>query len=275
MGRIIILPSNASMGLYPENTLSDYRTKLPFPLNLEGNYEAALMEIQYPRTYNNITVSQTHVTITILRETSKFRIKPGFYRTADQLVAALNSGIIHHIEKLARTYPKIKIYEAECQDRKQAMCEFVVNERMNKVFIHFKPRVRIHISNDMKDILGFNTNMLKPEKDAASHDQEIVTVEGQHQIDTYQSRYSIFVYCSIVTPQIVGDSFVPLLRAVPVEGEHGLIVTKTYIRPHYFPLKKNYIDEIEISLRDSVGEKIPFERGRVIVTLDIRKRADF
>ena len=275
MGRIIILPSNASMGLYPENTLSDYITKVPFPLNLERNYEAALMEIQYPRTYNNITFKETSVTLTILKESSKFRIKPGFYRTADQLVAALNSGIKHQVEVMAVIFPKIKKYEMECQDRKEELCEFVVNERMNKVFIHFKSRVRIHISNDMKGILGFHVNMLKPDKTASNHDQEVVSMEAQHQIDTYQSRYSLFVYCSIVAPQIVGDSFVPLLRAVPVEGEHGLIVTKTYIRPHYFPLKQNYVDEIEISIRDSVGEKIPFERGRVIVTLDIRKRADF
>ena len=42
------LISNASMDLYPENTLSCFTNKLAVPLELDGEYEVALTEIVYP-----------------------------------------------------------------------------------------------------------------------------------------------------------------------------------------------------------------------------------
>ena len=43
----IILPSNSSVDHFPQNTMSDYTTVLSNPLNLEGNYEVALTELNY------------------------------------------------------------------------------------------------------------------------------------------------------------------------------------------------------------------------------------
>nr|XP_029519526.1 ERC protein 2-like [Oncorhynchus nerka] len=47
--------------------------------------------------------------------------------------------------------------------------------------------------------------------------------------------YNIFVYTDIISYQRVGDSCVPLLRTVHIDGKDGDIVTVTYDKPHYVP----------------------------------------
>ena len=39
---------------------------------------------------------------------------------------------------------------------------------------------------------------------------------------------SIYVYCNIVQGQIVGNTMVPLLRTIPVSGNSGDVITKTF-----------------------------------------------
>lgn len=44
------LPSNSSMDVFPDNTLTEYRVKLPQPIKLLDDWEVAVTEIQYPHT---------------------------------------------------------------------------------------------------------------------------------------------------------------------------------------------------------------------------------
>ena len=48
MSFYVTLPSNASMDIYPENTMTRYTTKLKTPLQLEGKFQVGLAEIMYP-----------------------------------------------------------------------------------------------------------------------------------------------------------------------------------------------------------------------------------
>ena len=52
----LTLPSNASMKMYPDNTLAHYITDLPQRIDLTGEWECGLAEIQYPHTWYNIGV---------------------------------------------------------------------------------------------------------------------------------------------------------------------------------------------------------------------------
>ncbi len=52
---IIEVVSNASMDVYPQNSLSSFSNFLPEQINLEDNWEVALMEISYPAIFMNIT----------------------------------------------------------------------------------------------------------------------------------------------------------------------------------------------------------------------------
>ena len=50
----LTLPSNSSMDYFPDNTMTRYTTKLPKRIQLEGDWEVGLAEIQYTRLWFNI-----------------------------------------------------------------------------------------------------------------------------------------------------------------------------------------------------------------------------
>ena len=72
----------------------------------------------------------------------------------------------------------------------------------------------------------------------------------------------------------MGDAQVPLLRMVLVEGRDAEMVTRIFDPVQYCPLVLRRFQTVEIDIRDDTGVKIPFERGRVVVTLHGRKRKD-
>ena len=51
----LTLPSNASITFSPDNKPANYTTTPPSPISLEGEWEVALIDIQYPHNWMNIT----------------------------------------------------------------------------------------------------------------------------------------------------------------------------------------------------------------------------
>ena len=92
--------------------------------------------------------------------------------------------------------------------------------------------------------------------------------------DVTRGVNSLYVYCPLVEPRMVGDAQVPLLRIVPVEGRDAEMVPRVFDPVQYCPLVLRRIQTVEIDIRDDTGVKIQFERGRVVVTLHCRKRKE-
>jgi hypothetical protein len=55
-------------------------------------------------------------------------------------------------------------------------------------------------------------------------------------VDVKKGLNSLFVYCPLVEPRMVGDAQVPLLRIVPVEGRDGEMITRVFDPIQYCPL---------------------------------------
>ena len=53
-GFYVTLPSNASLDVHPDNTLSNYTVQLPRTLYLKPGFEVALAEIQYPLSWKTV-----------------------------------------------------------------------------------------------------------------------------------------------------------------------------------------------------------------------------
>ena len=68
----------------------------------------------------------------------------------------------------------------------------------------------------------------------------------------------------------VGDSCVPLLRTVHIEGKDGDVVTVNYDKPHYVPVSKKYIENILVELKTDQKKIIEFTYGKTIVKLPFR-----
>ena len=95
---------------------------------------------------------------------------------------------------------------------------------------------------------------------------------AQYPPDMRAGFSNMFIYCSIVEPQIVGDSMEPLLRIVPVEGRFGDIVERVYNNPHYVGCLSKSIGSISISIKDDRNQLVPYQFGKVLVNLHFRKK---
>jgi hypothetical protein len=90
-------PSNASMHIFPTNTLSDFTVHLDTPLDVGEAYEVGLCEIQYPQSWDNVRRGSNtiHISYEYLmqgreKETAK-EIPPGYYSTIPKLIEAIMS----------------------------------------------------------------------------------------------------------------------------------------------------------------------------------------
>ena len=114
-----------------------------------------------------------------------------------------------------------------------------------KTTIGWEPDTIFHI--DMQHVLGFYDSNVTNSKDADSV------------VDMAQGFYSLYVYTNIVEPHLVGDSAVPLLRIVPLEGKHGDKVSKTFDNVQHVPVLHKEFGMREVDIRDDSGRSASFE----------------
>lgn len=96
----MILPSNSSMRYFPENTTTSFTTELPQQVDLHGQWEMALSEIQFPYSFFHIRPGEGWVVfLGIMHQPTKkevtignINITPGVYSSLSELLRALNEG---------------------------------------------------------------------------------------------------------------------------------------------------------------------------------------
>ncbi|XP_055930006.1 uncharacterized protein LOC129984661 isoform X2 [Argiope bruennichi] len=131
----------------------------------------------------------------------------------------------------------------------------------NKIKIHIPENSTLTLQEGLRDLLGFKES----------------TLNGGTHISDYQLELDggiteIYVYSDIIESHFVGDTIAPLLRIIPVMSKKEDQIVINYQRPLYFPLRKNYIDCIEIELRSSSGDGIIFTSGKSLLVLSFRRR---
>ena len=88
----IELVSNASVELFPDNTLSSLTNFLPEQVNLEVQWEVAISEKSYPSMYQNITEGKfKFFDKKLSRYMSTYSIEPGLYTSITDIVEAMNT----------------------------------------------------------------------------------------------------------------------------------------------------------------------------------------
>ena len=56
-----------------------------------------------------------------------------------------------------------------------------------------------------------------------------------------------------------------------MQGKFGDIISETFVNIQYSMLQRKSFEDVEILLRGDTGDPVPFERGKVVVTLHFRK----
>src|SRR5258705_3705900 len=238
----LTLPSNSSMGYFPNNTLAKYTTKLPSPILLQDEWEVGLAEIIYPTSFYNVTTDNNIFGCIVPDSTIvKPLVEPGRYYDAATLFTALRG---------ARDIPSHFTLDFEFDK----ITKRVITEIQYGHSVKFDPALGA--------ILGYPPITLTQPRTTAPNPLDLNATLPK----------ALFIYSDIVEPQEVCDSAASLLRIVGVENEqYNNTIVQTYSPPHYVSVSRRQFETIEIDIRDDTGVRIPFESGRVIVKLHFRQ----
>jgi hypothetical protein len=299
------LPSNSSLDYYPDNTLTRYVTKLPQLFDLDGTWEVGLSEIQFPISWANINFVDVALFILVWYKNSEGQYDrsdwvnvsppPGHYESPEVLVRQINAKIerVEHrkngvrflyneiSKKVTVRFDQLSLSETGLQfTRPLAELLGFDYERVTALRqidppslddTAAKTRQRRH--NVVEEVRGYK---LKAVGGSGGYvrmvPEDALSYTASSVCDLQRGFYSLFVYCDIVEPVVVGDVRAPLLRVVNISGKEGLTISRIYQNVQYLPIQRKQFDTIEIDIRDDTGEKVAFERGKVIVVLHFRRR---
>ena len=248
----LVLPSNSSLDFFPQNTLTEYTTCLPNTINLTGDWEVGLVEIQYPHNWYNVPAEESCRTFRVRCQSADnengpqaaydFMIPAGYYHRVQTMLNQIEEKANHVLRSTnnAIHFKYDKISRKVSMDR--SLCKLTLPPHIRKML-------------GMTMVSSFANNQSKADS--------VVVMDPCD---------SLFIYCDMLEPRVVGDSQVSLLRIVPVEGKYGELVTRIFENVHYVRVQWKHFQTIEIYMRDRTRKWVPFEQGTVYMTLHFRQR---
>ena len=269
----ISLPSDASLELFPENTMSSFKVKLPNTLSFDrAKHVVGLTSIEFPHSFKNITNVHFKIVMTpavrplvITSERGldkfppleRFSIRPGYYRNPQELVTEINDQI-----------RQVIFDDNETVLNGNQDCYFEYDERTEKVSFltreDLQINFRLYMHWELYCKLGFG--LVKAARPVVKNGDQ-----AQHVVDLSVGLSTIYMYCNIIeSTRIVGSMYAPLLRILPIEGQHGDICHFEPKHVEYFPLRYDQISEISIQLCNDIGELLEFQSGKTVVNLHIK-----
>jgi hypothetical protein len=275
------------------NKTNDFRIQLPYPIQLTGsNWEVALVEMLYPRSWNNINESSVPIQQQLLSDselpenciqivmptryatsssTGNFHFKThtltvpgGYYDTVDKLVDALNK----ETELMIIGASDKTIVETTKWLRKEMplWVQFSYNPVIQRISIWVADKVKfVRISEHLKYMLGFDDKDVDEFLPGNKYLARFPT-------DLRGGTDSLYVYCDLVEPQIVGNVRVPLLRTVAVTGNYGQVIDDIFHSPHYLPLQQTSFSSVHITINSDTNEPLRFQFGKSVIKLHFRRR---
>ena len=303
MSFYLYLPSNSSMGYYPENTLAHFKTKLHNTIELEGDWEIGLSEIHFPKTW--YTVAKEGAEIIVECCGCAAVIRRGLYDADTIDAAAVAAAEIEandtHAGKHTDLSPRpgrdemMRIYLNGGYYDSIADLVRELNLAISREFAEQSPLIFADSFSQPPKIkygsLTRRTNIIIPSNYEVTFPPTLLTTLGftknqlplknkngskkailaENVCDIEGGIHGIYVYCDLVDHVVVGDTVAPLLRIVESNGYNGEMIYKIFEQPRYLPLRKKHFDVVELDIRDVFGEPILFETGHVTVTLHIRR----
>ena len=217
-------------------------------MDLDGAWEIGLAEIQYAHSWYNVKNNEAWLKVHFYKKSQLQKhlvlLPDVYYSSAKKIIKAIEGK--RHRTELKNNF------------------NMGFSEISHKINMKVKKYCQVIISSLLQSMLGFRQAIFPAEE-----------YVSDWVADVKKGLNSLYVYCPLVEPRMVGDGQVPLLRIVPVEGRDGEMITRVFDPIQYCSLLQRRIQTVEIDIRDDTGSIVPFERGRVVVTLHCRKRIEF
>lgn len=246
------LPSNSSEYIFQENTQSSYKVKINKQLPItQGKWEVGLSDIQFPKSWYNVTGAWMRVRLAQNSDPFLIRVKDGYYKDIEELVAEMHQGLgsdVRFPDKISFRYDRIA---------NRVIIVVLENSDQSPIGVSF--------SQNLLNVLGFSES-----KKEGEYFSQGVFVDGPTDIN--EGFSALYVYSDVIENQFVGGYMVPLLQIVPFKNDgkrHNTWVTFNPIQ--YLPILDNQADSIEINIKRDNGKLVPFQGGKVVVKLHFRK----
>lgn len=290
----IHLISDSSSSYFPGNVTSEFTTHLAQEENLTGQWEVALCNIFYHRTWVNIPTAADGSCALMIWEREdgprtsfvkrlkiEAHLEPGSYSTPKALISAL--------------FEKFRFLERWDSGKANGHNYFALSEILdishnvstNKLSFAVKENpyscdgIKLNFSTTLMDLIGHVEYInVPPDIHKRVDSIQIALAPGESEEPTAPPKitlgrttnlhagiYNLFIYTNLVENQPVGDSQAQLLRIVPVQGEVGEYLYEAFEDRQYVPLHSNTFNSIQVLIGDRFGHRIKFNHGSAPVIL--------
>ncbi|GFW77856.1 uncharacterized protein F54H12.2 [Trichonephila clavipes] len=173
MSFYVTLPSDSSMHFFPENKISHFKTQLPSPVCLNGEWEVGLSEIIYPHSWLNVNETNNYFLYKAgdgnISSTVKRTIDVGCYETMLYIISAVQLALPKNPNRFTIIY----------------------NKTTKRVKINAVQGSSLHLQN-LGELLGFKRNAIIIGKDGETisqyYDRPQYLPLVRHSFQTIQSE---------------------------------------------------------------------------------------
>ncbi len=247
------------------NRISSYRTKLDEIIEVPGTWEIGLAEIMFPATWMNVTSRNNWLRFCYTKKGGNDNIalqtrnhcETGYSDLTKEIHPGhyTREALAKEIDCQLNIFTNGEKYEDQRCNRKH----FIYDAETGRLEYTGSETVAFSIHRDLAEILGF-----KQRRFAEKRSFSMIPLEPE--------PMNFYIYCNLITPQFVGAEKGQLIGIVPCGERNKTRGVYHAMNPiQYYPLRYHQIDSIEIDIRDSKGEIVPFYSGHSLVRLHVRK----
>ncbi|GFT42962.1 uncharacterized protein TNCV_1615291 [Trichonephila clavipes] len=202
MSFYVTLPSDSSMHFFPENKISHFKTQLPSPVCLNGEWEVGLSEVIYPHSWLNVNETNNYFLYKAgdgnISSTVKRTIDVGCYETMLDIISAVQLALPKNPNRFTIIY----------------------NKATKRVKINAVQGSSLHLEN-LGELLGFKRNAIIIGKDGETISQYYDRLQYlplvRHSFQTIQSEL-----------RLNSGDFVPFERGSGLTHYKGINFQKGY-----------------------------------------------
>ena len=232
----LTLPSNSSQEFFPDNTLTEFTTKLASTIELTSEWEVGLAEILFPRSWYTIpkdgltiVADYRHCDIAWRLErdrkfqrgedasedemgtTVEIKLNGGFYNTMHELTQELNQA-------------SIRAFASSDVDGKVIPPVFYYKTITRRMYITIPAGMSLEFPLSLESILGLSED----QNPMCNTSKDKLMIKGDLSCDLQTAIHALYVYCDLLQFTHVGNIKAPLLRVVDSGGAAGDVITRYY-----------------------------------------------
>src|SRR5437867_1567946 len=201
----LTLPSNSSQEYFPDNTKTEFTTKLASTIELTNEWEVGLAEIMFPRSWYTVPKAGAVIVVDYRgcdrqwkfdrnwklqhgeeltdEEESivEIKLRGGFYKTMEEVVQELN-------------LTAVKAFAAADFDKTVSPPTFNYKAITRRVHVAIPAGMSIEFSTSLESILGITQEQSR----MCNYTQERLTIKGELPCDLHTGINALYIYCDLL-----------------------------------------------------------------------------